>query len=229
MSSARLWQIIAREPSASDRCGMSEIGKRIASIVDLGLDPYLKEQGFRRRGVNFFRADGDAIQVVTVQSSQWNYGDTGRFRLNFGVHFPAVAEVLGGNKMPQVPKEHYCLLRAIFGFPDLWWKVEPATDERTMAGELTAYCEKLVWPWLQKNQSLAEAAATLEIERFGSNLRVAAAARLVLGERDQAKRLVRKCIADFEKSLETAHPTNVEIVAGHLRAVQEWAASHQLL
>ena len=106
---------------------MSEIGKRIAAIVDEGLTPHLKARGFHQRGVNFFRTDGNALQVVTVQSSQHNYGDSGKFRVNFGVHFPEVAKVmLGSDNMPKVPSEPYCLLRAIGSFPDRWWIVNPA-------------------------------------------------------------------------------------------------------
>lgn len=98
---------------------MSEIGKRIAAIVDAGLAPHLRAQGFRKRGVNFYRTDGAAIQVVTVQSSQANYGDSGKFRVNFGVHFPEVAKVLhGSDSMPKLRSEPYCLLRAIGTFPE---------------------------------------------------------------------------------------------------------------
>lgn|SRR5579859_7619829 len=98
---------------------MSEIGKKISAVVDLGLAPRLKEQGFRRNGINYHRYDGDGIQVVTIQSSQRNYGESGKFRVNFGVHFPDVARVLhGSDTMPKSPTESNCTLRALGAFPE---------------------------------------------------------------------------------------------------------------
>jgi hypothetical protein len=206
---------------------MSEIAKRIAAVVDQGLSSLLKKEGFRKRGINYYRTDGDAVQVVTVQSSQWDHGDSGRFRVNFGVHFPAVAKVLDVAPMPESPREPYCVLRAAWSLPDRWWTVDMTTDVTMIAEELRAYWRAVVWPWLETNKSLPEAAATLESQLVGKM--AAAAARLVLGERDEALRLVRACIASLESSLETAHPANVEIQTAQLQRVQEWAAGHQLL
>jgi hypothetical protein len=207
---------------------MSEIGKRIAAIVHAGLAPHLKAQLFRKRGVNFFRTDGDALQVVTVQSSQHNYGDSGKFRVNFGVHFPEVAKVLhGSDRMPKVPSEPYCLLRAIGSFPDRWWTVNPTTIAGTLASNLGSYWSEVVWPWLDANKRLPEAANTLE----GHDLVAAAAARLVLSERDEAVRLVKARIADLESTIQaqSAHPEIVELLTARLKDVRDWATGHHLL
>jgi hypothetical protein len=209
---------------------MSEIGKRIAAIVDAGLTPRLKEQGFRRHGINFYRSEGDGMQVVTVQSSQRNYGSCGRFRVNFGVHFPEVAKVLhGSDKMPKVPSECYCLLRAIWSFPDRWWTVDSTTVAANLVTNLSAYWSETVWPWLEANKRLPQAAETLSGQSMGRI--AAAAARLVLGERGEGVRLVRLCIADFESALhaQSADPRNVELIAMQLKSLRDWAASHHLL
>jgi hypothetical protein len=207
---------------------MSEIAKRITAVVDEGLSSLLKKESFRKRGVNYYRLDGDAMQVVTVQSSQSNFGDSGRFRVNFGVHFPAVAKVLdGSDTMPEFPREMYCTLRAAWSLPDRWWTVDPTTDVTMIADKLRAYWQEVVWPWLETNKSLPEAAATLESQLVGQT--AAAAARLVLGERNEATRLVRACISGLERSLESARPANLEIQTAQLQKVREWAADHQLL
>jgi hypothetical protein len=207
---------------------MSEIAKKITAVVDEGLSSLLKKEGFRKRSISYYRTDGDVIQVVTVQSSQWHFGDSGRFRVNFGVHFPAVAKVLdGSDPMPEFPREPYCLLRAAWSFPDRWWTVDPTTDVTLIADKLRAYWQEVVWPWLKTNKSLPEAAATLESQLVGQM--AAAAARVVLGERNQAARLVRAWIAGLESSLEAAHPANLEIQTAQLQKAREWAADHQLL
>ena len=116
---------------------MSEIGKRITAITNEGLSPRLKDYGFRKRGVNYCRTDGDSIQVVTVQSSQWNNADSGRFRVNFGVHYPNVARLLyESDRMPKFPTESYCILRAIWSVPDRWWTVDSTTITADLAVNL---------------------------------------------------------------------------------------------
>lgn len=208
---------------------MSEIAKTIAAVVDRGLSPLLKQRGFRKRGAHYYRSEGDSIQVVTVQSSQWNQSDAGKFRLNFGVHFPAVAvALLGEDNMPEVPKEHYCLLRAIWGSPDRWWDVEPNTDVAVLAATIRAYGQDVVCPWLEKNKTLAEAARTLETEPWGPSP-AAAAARLVLGERDKAEHIMRTYLANLETSLATADPANIKIITEQLDTMRKWAAKQRLL
>jgi hypothetical protein len=208
---------------------MSEIGKKIRAIVEAGLAPRLKERGFRRRGINFHRTDGDAIQVVTVQSSQHNYGDSGKFRVNFGVHFPEVAKVLqGSDGMPRVPSESYCLLRAIWSFPDRWWAVDPTTDTTSVVLTLGTYWSETIWPWLEANKRLPEAVKTLETQPM--NLMTAAAARLILGEIDEAVRLVKACIASLENAIQAqSYPGNVALLTAQLKNVRNFAAKHDLL
>lgn len=209
---------------------MSEIGKRILAIVNAGLTPCLKGQGFRKHGVNYYRIEGNGAQVLTVQSSQWNRGDSGRFRVNFGVHFPEVAKILhGSDRMPKIPSEAYCLLRAIWSIPDRWWTVEPATIAANLVLNLGEYWQATIWPWLKANERLPEAAKTLEKQPVSRM--AAAAARLTLGEHDEAVRLVKLGIADFESALQSqsTHPANVELIAGHLKTLREWAAAYHLL
>ncbi|HSY92397.1 MAG TPA: DUF4304 domain-containing protein [Candidatus Binatus sp.] len=209
---------------------MSEIGKKIRAIVDAGLAPRLKEQGFHRRGINFHRTDGDAIQVVTVQSSQHNFGDSGRFRVNFGVHFPEVARVLqGSDGMPKVPSEQFCLLRALWSFPDRWWAVDSATIASNVVLNLNTYWSEIIWPWLEVNKQLPEAAKTLESQPMSRV--TAAAVRLTLGQRDEATRLVGTCIASLENAIQaqSAYPDNVELLTAQLKNVRDWAANHHLL
>ena len=132
---------------------MSEIAKRITTVVDQGLSSLLKKEGFQKRDISYYRTDGDATQVVSIQSSQGNFANSGRFRVNFGFHFPAVAKVLdGSNPMPEFPREPYCILRAAWSVPDRWWTVDPTTDISMIADKLRAYWQEVVWPWLETNK-----------------------------------------------------------------------------
>lgn len=207
---------------------MSEISARILEVVKAGLVPHLKKQGFRGSRVNYYRKDRDCIQVVTIQSSQLNHGDCGKFRINFGVHFSGVAKLLhGSDTMPKIPSETFCVFRPIFLFPDRWWNVDPATDTSNAASNLGTYWTETVWPWLQANKTLPDAATT-----FAHQSPVAAAAaRFILGERDEAVRLVNQCIVDFETAIkqQAAYPASVEALTKQLSSVREWAAKFRLL
>jgi hypothetical protein len=206
---------------------LNEIAKRVALVLELSLSPLLKGEGFRKSGPHFYKSEANTLQVVTVQSSQWNTAKSGRFRVNCGIHFPAVARVLqGADPMPKIPKEHYCILRGLFCMPNVWWTLEPATDLRTVADKLTAYWQETAGPWMEKNKSLAEAATTLELQPVGGW--AAAAARLVLGERDEAVRLVKAWIANLE-SRDTTSAADAALNEKWLREIREWASMHQLM
>jgi len=91
---------------------------------------------------------------------------------------------------------------------------------------LGVYWSDVVWPWLEANKHLPHASKNLE----GHNLVAAAAARLVLGERDEAVRLVKNCVASFEGAIrsQSAIPENVELLTAQLKSVRDWAATHNL-
>ena len=208
---------------------MSEISKKIATVVELGFSPLLKSAGFRKNGCHFHKSENNVIQVVTIQSNRWNTAESGRFRVNFGIHFSEVAKTLRGtDRMPKIPKEHYCILRALFSVPDLWWTVDRNSDVNAVAERLGVYWRDVIWPWLENNKSLAAAATTLEGQGHLAGPWAAAAARLVLGERDEATRLVKVCVANVESSGDFSAPANAKISTEHLRKIREWAAEHQL-
>ena len=212
---------------------MSETAKRIKKIVDGGLSPLLKSKGFRKNSTNFSRKDGEALQVINIQSSNWNISTSGRFTINIGVHFATVAQMLGGtDPMPSPPKEYYCLLRRRVGQlirdgRDHWWKVTPESDIDALAAELNLVWENHISLWLEKTKTVAGAAPELE-EGLVSPM-AAAAARLVLGEREKAENLARAVIERFKIDLQTAHPVNTELIASHLKTSQQWAFEHNLI
>lgn len=208
---------------------MSEISETIAAVIDLGFSPLLKNAGFRKNDRHFYQSESNVIQVVTIQSNRWNTAESGSFRVNFGIHFSEVAKALRGiDRMPKIPKEHYCILRGMFSVPDLWWTVDRNSDVKAVGEKLDLYWRDVVWPWLEKNKSLAEAAVTLERQGHLAGPWAAAAARLVLEERDEATRLVKVCIANVESSTDFSAPVNAKIAAEHLQKIREWAAEHEL-
>lgn len=209
---------------------MSEIGRLIDRAVNLGLRPRLRDCGFRRNSTHYWRGEGDVIQVLSVQKSQWNSSDSGKFTLNLGVHFPLVAEVLlGRDNMPRPPQESYCILRQRAGMllsgRDEWWTVTPETDVDELAGTLQRALEEHVLPWFERNKSLPQAAGELERQK---HYLPAAAVRLVLGETEEAARLVQSAIRLVETGTDFQHPANADLKAKYLREYRDWARKHRL-
>jgi len=79
---------------------------------------------------------------------------------------------------------------------------------------------------MEKNKSLSEAAQTLEHDGDSWS---AAAARLVLGEREEAVRLVKAFIVCLESSPEANSPANKKLTLSRLQKIQGWASQHQLM
>jgi len=219
----------------------SDISEKIKAAINFGLVPLLRQEGFRRQEANFYKREEHVLTVVNVQSSQHNsatipYFDEGRFTLNFGVHFPSVAKVLhGADPMPPLPKEHFCLLRRRVGMlmpggGDHWWTVTSSTDAEGLGAELNSIRQMYVWPWLSKVRNGAGAAREMELNpgALSGNLATAAAAFIVLGQREKASELVEKQLEDLERQRERCHPSNQALLERYIAELKGWAADNQL-
>jgi hypothetical protein len=207
------------EPEDARRGG--EIGKLINQIVGDALAAPLAAAGFRRSGRTWRRhLDGGIVQVVNVQWSPRRGGMEGWFTLNSGVYFPALAKSLALFPITDSPKEYDChvrkrpLLPGIGGWtvqvprvtnaePDLgdglflkffsWLerradRPDPEQHPRATR-ELRASLERHAVPWLEHVSTLRTARE--ELLKRGPAF-WAAHISLLLGERDEAARILRR-------------------------------------
>lgn len=206
---------------------MNEITKKIKLIADRGIVPLLKQAGFRKNSTHFWKKDGEALQVINIQSSSWNNSAFGRFTLNIGVHFAEVAAMLPKNaSMPDPPKEYCCLIRRRVGMlmpagGDHWWKVAPETDADAVATELSGVLREYVFPWLEKLQTISAAAD--EMAPWPQ-----AAARIILGDSERAAQLVQATIEHWKINRDPAFPANTDLAARWIDKMSQWAAKHKL-
>ncbi|HEY3117430.1 MAG TPA: DUF4304 domain-containing protein [Chloroflexota bacterium] len=108
---------------------MSEISRVIDRVAGDALAAPLKAAGYRRDGRTWRRHVGDNVQVVNAQASRYNVGANGRFTLNAGVYFPALAARLGLFPPTDAPGEGDCHVRTRPrppGWRRDWWKVRAA-------------------------------------------------------------------------------------------------------
>lgn len=171
---------------------MSDIAKAIDDVVKRGLAPTLNAQGFRKHTRTFVRDAESAQQIVNVQASQTNQGAEGRFTLNLGVYFPAVARRHGPVASGAYPKEYESTYRERIGAlmperSDHWWEITPATDLQKMAEEVAEAYRRFAVPWLE---TMLDLAAVLPMLRRRGDSLTAASAALELGRMDEATEIV---------------------------------------
>ena len=138
---------------------MSEISKKIDEIIKAGIAPLLKAHGFKKKARNFYRSFDDRIDVINVQASQYNEGAKGRFTINLGVYFPAIAEITEAIPVKGMPKEYNCTVRERIGGvldnrQDIWWSVDETTNLNEVSIELATKVEGFCLPWLESMASL---------------------------------------------------------------------------
>jgi len=199
-----------------------EIGKLINRIVDEAIAKPLAAAGFRRSGRTWRRRLGDGvIQVVNVQWSPRDGGVEGSFALNAGVYFPALAESIAEFPVTTAPKEYDChVRRRPFGHGG-GWRVrvpgiaKPDPDMKGLLGdffswldrradrkapeqharatrELREALEQDAFPWLERVSTLRDARE--DFLRRGPAF-WAAHASLLLGEREEATRILERDLA----------------------------------
>ncbi|WP_303031592.1 DUF4304 domain-containing protein [uncultured Duncaniella sp.] len=98
---------------------------------------FLQEKGFRKRGYNFFKKNGEIGYCVNIQNDKCNNNDQVRFTLNVGIftdvfwleHF----DFKHTGVIPTFPKEYDCAIRKRISellpdHEDKWYSINAETD-----------------------------------------------------------------------------------------------------
>jgi hypothetical protein len=182
--------LTAGGPTTKDnRMSDSTTGQTINTILRLGLDPALRQAGYKRRAHTFRQARPDGVwRVINVQGNRWNEGNQGRFTLNLGIHFPQVRAIIGDPPLTMPPKEWDCELRARIGRltpdrRDKWWQFDQRSDLQAIADDVVKQWQTYGQPWLDRYSDLRTARDELAPQDY----LFAVAASLALDERDAAR------------------------------------------
>lgn len=174
---------------------MSEIAKRIDTIIKEGLAPLLKKNGFKKKARNFYRESEDRIEILNVQASQWNEGNEGKFTINIGVYYPEISEITGAPPVKGMPKEYDCTVRERIGHlssdnQDRWWNVDGTVNDLEISENVANLVEQLCLPWLSKMSDLEKVKNSI-INKLAF---VAAGIALFQGNREEASALIEKAL-----------------------------------
>ena len=174
---------------------MSEIGKRIDSIVRERLAPLLKKNGFKKKARNFYREYPDRVEVINVQASQWNEGNEGKFTINVGVYFPEISKIIEAPPFRGEPKEYDCTVRERIGLltpenKDHWWLLDGSVNDLEVSEDVANQVEEICLPWLSKMSDL-ENVKNHVVKNMAF---VAAGIALYQGNRNEASTLIEKAL-----------------------------------
>ena len=126
----------------------SEASKLIAAIIARGAAPHFKAAGFRKTRLNFERTRGEVVQVVDFQLSAYNFAETGRFFINYGLAVDRIWEAMERRPRPPRLKAFQCPVhhRAEHLVPEApaQWDVTAATDGDAMAARLAGVVAALI-------------------------------------------------------------------------------------
>ena len=174
---------------------MSDIAKRIDSIVQERLAPLLKKNGFKKKARNFYREYSDRVEVINVQASQWNEGNEGKFTINVGVYYPEISKIIEAPPVTGEPKEYDCTVRERIGLltpenKDQWWQIDGSVNDLEISENVANQVEKICLPWFSKMSDL-ENVKNHVVKNMAF---VAAGIALFQGNREEASDLIEKAL-----------------------------------
>lgn len=81
--------------------------EKLNQIISEVIKPVLKQHGFGKKGMNFYKRIGDLIFLVNIQKSHGNTADQTKFYINCGIHSTDMDRVIGRSVLVE-PKEYEC-------------------------------------------------------------------------------------------------------------------------
>ncbi len=117
----------------------------LSEVLSKSIIPILKKEGFKKQGNNFRKETNEAIYVINVQSSQWNWATGGTFTINLGIYYSQIDKKFTYTRDPQKPTIYNChictRIGRVFSSLDTWWDVRSQADVESVAKELLC-----IWP-----------------------------------------------------------------------------------
>jgi hypothetical protein len=153
--------------------------------------PVVREMGFKGSGRHFRRLDGEFVQTVNLQGSQ--YG--GKFAVNLGLQPVNIPDVVGREIDPKAIKEIDCVFRNRLTYDghDTWWSYgeDPKSKQESAVSSAQLFREKALLHFHERMQ-FAENISPEEIVKNGPGIYVSLALlRERQGQYEQAKQFAK--------------------------------------
>jgi hypothetical protein len=129
--------------------------------------PFLRSVGFRKKAHRFWRDAGPVLDVVTIQKSQWNDAEDGRFAINLGLYWFEIQQAIGRAAKATPPRDADCTVFQRLGIiacdgRDVWWTVREEADVSSAGADVVQKLRDHGLPWLERGHDIRH---TLEYAR----------------------------------------------------------------
>ncbi|MFT3894066.1 MAG: DUF4304 domain-containing protein [Anaerolineales bacterium] len=180
---------------------MSITSEKIDYIIKVGIQPILKREGFKKSSRTFRRSRAGCVQIINIQGSWTNYGDSGQFTINLGVYYPEAAKLHGSFHVTDHPLESNCIVNERIGHlmpvqRDYWWNFDANSDLNKIGQEVVSVCTNYGLPWLDAHSTLAGA---LQFSLSRKYPFWAAIFSLLLDNRETAKQYLSEAIMEVSQ------------------------------
>jgi len=103
------------------------ISDAIATVALEVVAPSLKSRGYRKQRHNWHSDTPAVIKAITIQSSQFNLGSTGKFTLELGLSYPSLGEPMPDDRAAYGAVHHF-RVSELLGMNDRWWEYADASN-----------------------------------------------------------------------------------------------------
>lgn len=133
-----IWHALYTKPlHASRKEKMKSASQRFSNVLKEGITPVLKENGFKKKGQNYYKSIGEIGHAVNIQKDKWNSKDEIKFTINLGIfskkYWLSEFDFDKTQKIPELPKESESLIRERIGQlkygKDNWYLIESQKSE----------------------------------------------------------------------------------------------------
>ena len=186
---------------------MKSAKERFNNVIKEGVAPVLKDNFFKKKGLNFYKDLGHIGHAINIQKDKRNTKDEVRFTINVGIFSKLFwfAEYNYDNEVshPAFPKEPISIIRKRIGDIkygyDYWYEVESQIVERKVITECVADCEKYIFPFLNSILTQDDLIKYLKSNLENSHLEYRLFSLFCeIGHKDEARILYQKLILEAE-------------------------------
>jgi hypothetical protein len=135
---------------------MRSVSQRFANVVKEGFNPILKQCGFKKKALHYYRKCGAIGHTINIQKDKWNTKESLKFTINIGIFsdkfWLSEYDYEEEKQIPQFRKEVESIIRERIGNlkygKDFWYSIEPQQLEWGLIKKVKSDLEKYILPFL---------------------------------------------------------------------------------
>lgn len=123
----------------------------LTDLMQKYVAPLLKQYGFRKKELTWYRTRDGLVQVVNFQLSRFNNSEEESFTINLGVFNPLIWRKCWAKESPKFIREEDCFPRIRIGqllssttgeAVDHWWTCHESTNGEVLGSEINKVLEE---------------------------------------------------------------------------------------